>query len=113
MTLWFHFSDVFGFFRTFMAWLATIYFTIITIQSVWGWYKLLAGGDKYTTLLRRYLLIQGLRLRFRRFWGDVVICVLLTAAFFIIWHAQGIMDQIETTMTSARAAHVHSQVRQS
>jgi hypothetical protein len=106
MSLFFHFSDLFGFFRTFMAWAASIYFTIVTVQSVWGCYQLLAGGDKYTTLLRRYLLVQGLRLRFRRFWGDAVICVLLTVAFFIIWHAQSMMDQIELTMTSARAAHV-------
>lgn len=104
---YFGFHDLFGFFRIWLGWIVTVYFGIITAQSLWGWYKWLAGGDRYISLLRRYLLVHGLRLRFRAFWGDVIICALLMVAFFMLWHAQLVMDQIERTRTPnhvARAA---------
>ena len=65
-------EDPFDFFRWWLGWIVTIYATVITLQSLWGWYVWLAGSDKYMTLLRRYVLVQGLRLRFRSFWGDVI-----------------------------------------
>ena len=36
-------------------------------------------------------MLHGLRLRFKTFWGDVIICGLLCVAFFILWHAHGII----------------------
>lgn len=93
--------DFFRFFRNALATIATIYATVITLQSLWGWYVVLAAGDKYTTMLRRYLLVQGLRLRFKTFWGDVIICALLFVAFVMIWRAQATMDEVERTLTAA------------
>jgi len=83
--------DLFHFFRLWLGWIVTIYATIITVQSLWGWYVWLAGSDKYMTLLRRYVIVQGLRLRFRAFWGDVIICVLLCVIFLILWRAHYVM----------------------
>src|SRR5215204_4630080 len=80
--------DLFFAFRFMLGTVVTIYVTILTAQSLWGWYVWLAGSDKYMSLLRRYILVQGLRLRFKAFWGDVIICLLLTAAFFMMWRAQ-------------------------
>ena len=51
----------------------------------------LAGEDRYIGLLRRYLIVHGLRLRFGSFWGDVIICIFLTIAFFILWHAHHLL----------------------
>jgi hypothetical protein len=79
--------DFFEFFRYALGTVVTIYATIVTLQSLWGWYIWLAGSDKYITLVRRYVVVQGLRLRVRAFWGDVLICILLTVTFFILWHA--------------------------
>jgi hypothetical protein len=79
--------DFFDFFRYALGTVATIYATIVTLQSLWNWYIWLAGTDKYISLVRRYVVVQGLRLRIRAFWGDVLICILLTITFFIIWHA--------------------------
>jgi hypothetical protein len=79
--------DFFDFFRYALGTVATIYATIVTFQSLWSWYVWLAGSDKYISLVRRYVVVQGLRLRIRAFWGDVLICILLTVTFFIIWHA--------------------------
>ena len=83
--------DLFNFFRYGLGWVVTIYATIITLQSLWGWYVWLAGTDKYISLVRRYIIVQGLRLRFRAFWGDVLICILLTVAFLILWHAHHVI----------------------
>ncbi len=102
--------DFFSFFRYMLGWIVTIYATIITVQSLWGWYLWLAGSDKYISLLRRYVIVQGLRLRFRAFWGDVIICVLLCVAFLLMWRAQGIMNRIDGM---ARTAHVQRTVRNS
>ena len=83
--------DFFNFFRYALGWVVTIYATVVMLQSLWGWYLWLAGEDKYISLVRRYMIVHGLRLRFKTFWGDVIICILLTAIFFILWHAHGLI----------------------
>jgi len=108
--------DFFNFFRWVLGTIVTIYATIITLQSLWSWYIWLAGEDRYIGLLRRYLIVHGLRLRFGSFWGDVIICILLTIAFFILWHAHHLLYDlrdrvhanhgIATTSTQVQAKHV-------
>lgn len=92
--------DFFNFFRYFLGTVATIYATIITLQSLWGWYVWLAGGDKYISMLRRYLVVHGLRLRFKAFWGDVIICGLLCVVFVLLWHAHGAIDALGESLQS-------------
>ena len=65
---------LFNFFRYVLAIVASVYATVITIQSLWNWYLWLAGQDRYVSLVRRYIVVHSLRLRFRTFWGDVIIC---------------------------------------
>lgn len=98
-------SDPFSLFRLLLAWFVTIYCTIITAQSLWGWWVWLAGSDRYMSMLRRYLVVQALRLRFRAFWGDALICLLLCGVFALLWRAQITMDGIEETL---RSAHVQA-----
>jgi hypothetical protein len=86
--------DPFNFFRWWLGWIVTIYASIVTLQSLWGWYVWLAGQDKYIGMLRRYLIVHGLRLRVRTFWGDVLICVLLCVAFLLLWHAHHLIDDL-------------------
>ncbi len=105
--------DFFRFFRNALATIATVYATVITLQSLWGWYVWLAGSDKYTSLVRRYLLVHGLRLRFKTFWGDVIICALLFIAFAMIWKAQSTMDHVERTLVEAHKANVQRPTRNS
>lgn len=83
--------DPFQFFRLTVGWIATIYATIVTLQSLWGWVGFLAGRDKYVTMVRRYLLIHALRLRFKTFWGDVIICILLCVVFGLLWRLHGVI----------------------
>ena len=94
--------DLFDFFRYALSWIVTIYATIITLQSLWGWYVWLAGSDKYISLVRRYVIVHGLRLRFRAFWGDVIICILLCVTFMILWYAHGRVDQLKVALDNLR-----------
>ncbi len=98
------FDDLFNFFRYVLAIIVTIYATVVTLQSLLGWYVYLAGGDKYASLLRRYLIVHGLRLRFRAFWGDVIICGLLCVVFLILWHAHGKIYDIDNKLKASRIA---------
>ena len=95
-------EDPFDFFRWWLSTIATIYATIITVQSLWGWYVWLAGSDKYMSLLRRYLVVHGLRLRFKAFWGDVIICGLLCVAFLLLWQAHGVIYDLGNTLHDVR-----------
>ena len=80
----------------------TIYATVLTLQSLWGWYLWLAGREKYVSMLRQYVIVHGLRLRFKTFWGDVLICLLLCVAFFILWHAHGVIDDLGNKISDVR-----------
>ncbi len=94
--------DFFDFFRYALGTVVTIYATVITLQSLWGWYVWLAGSDKYISLVRRYVIVHGLRLRFRAFWGDVIICLLLSVAFMILWHAHARIYQFQAQYVAAK-----------
>jgi hypothetical protein len=91
--------DPFHLFRYLLALIVTIYVTVVTLQWLWSWLVWLSGSDRYTTMLRRYLVVQGLRLRFKTFWGDVILCGLLLAALGLLVRAQAIMDSMERTLT--------------
>ncbi|HEY7090216.1 MAG TPA: hypothetical protein VH518_19115 [Tepidisphaeraceae bacterium] len=94
--------DLFSFFRWFLACVAWAYFIVITGQSLWRWYVWFAGQDKYIGMLRRYVIVHGLRLRFRAFWGDVIICILLSIAFLMLWRAHHLMYDLDETMSAIR-----------
>jgi hypothetical protein len=94
--------DFFHFFRRGVGWIATIYATVVTLQSLYGWWVYLAAGDRYTGLMRRYLLVQAVRLRFRRFAGDLAVCVLLCVAFLIIWRAHYSVYNLKTAIVDAQ-----------
>ncbi len=103
-------SDLFNFFRWWAGTIVTIYASIITFQSLYGWYIWFAGSDKYVGMLRRYVIVQGLRLRFKTFWGDVVISILLCVAFLIMWHAHYVIDDLGVRLKGMREAQRRVQV---
>jgi hypothetical protein len=53
-------------------------------------------------MLRRYVIVQGLRLRFKTFWGDAIISVLLCVAFLIMWHAHHVIDDLGVRLADVR-----------
>ena len=94
--------DFFNFWRWLLFIVGTVYFLVITAQSLYGWYMWLAGSDKYISLVRQYMIVQGLRLRFKTFWGDVLICLLLCVVFICIWRAHVVINDLGN-----RLADVH------
>jgi hypothetical protein len=94
--------DLFNLFRYALATVVTVYATVVTFQSLWGWYVWLAGSDKYVSLVRRYVILHALRLRFRTFWGDVIICLLLCVAFVILWYAHHLIYDLGERVAHAR-----------
>ena len=97
--------DFFNFFRWMLSIVATVYATVITLQSLWGWYVWLAGNDRYISLVRRYVMVHGLRLRFRAFWGDVIVCVLLCVAFLIMWHSHHLIYDLGARLNACQRCH--------
>lgn len=86
--------DLFNFFRWGLFTVVTIYCTIVMAQQAWQWWVWLSTSDRYITMLRRYLIVHGLRLRFRTFWGDVLICLLLCIVFVLLAIAHSILRDI-------------------
>lgn len=94
--------DFFNFWRWLLFIVGTIYFLVITAQSLYGWYMWLAGSDKYISIVRQYMIVQGLRLRFKTFWGDVLICLLLCVAFLMIGRAHVIINDLGVRLSDVR-----------
>jgi hypothetical protein len=95
--------DFFNFFRWVLSLIVTVYATVVTLQSLWGWYVWLAGNEKYIAIVRRYVIVHGLRLRFRTFLGDVLVCILLCVAFLIMWHAHHVIYELGDRVADVRA----------
>jgi hypothetical protein len=64
-------GDVFEAWRALLALVCTVYAAVVTGRSCWGWIVYFSGGDRVTSLLRRYTIVQLLRLRVRRFTGEL------------------------------------------
>lgn len=87
--------DFFDFFRWVLGTVVTIYAAVITIQFMYGWWVYLSGEGRYLSLMRRYIMLQSLRLRIRTFGGDVLICILLTAVWVLLLRAHQVVARID------------------
>jgi hypothetical protein len=87
--------DFFDFFRWVLGTVVTIYATITTAQSLYGWWVYLGTEGKYMSLVRRYVMLQGLRLRIKSFGGDVLVCVLLCVVWVLLVQAHHLVGKIE------------------
>ncbi|MDB5326410.1 MAG: hypothetical protein JWM57_1979 [Phycisphaerales bacterium] len=91
--------DPFNFFRWGLFIVVSVYCTIITLQQGWSWYVWLMTDDRYITILRQYVIVHGLRLRFKTFWGDVIICALLGVVFILLFWAHKILLNIDRVLS--------------
>ena len=91
--------DLFSFFRWGLSIVVTIYCTILTLQQAYTWYVWLMTDDRYIALLRQYVIVHGLRMRFMTFWGDVLICGLLCIVFLLLFWAHKIVLDIAEVAT--------------
>jgi hypothetical protein len=93
--------DFFDFFRWVLGTVVTIYATVVTFQSAYSWWVYLGSEGKYFSLIRRYIMLQGLRLRFTTFGGDALICILLTIVWVLLVEAHTLVGRIDPWI------HVH------
>jgi hypothetical protein len=78
--------DLFAFYRWLLAIVCTIYTFVRLGQTVHNWIGYLWAPHPRSGTLRRYALVQLLRIRLSRFTLDLVQLVALTAAFFaLLW----------------------------
>jgi hypothetical protein len=86
--------DFFDFFRWALGTVVTIYATVVSLQFAYGWWVYLSGEGKYLSLVRRYIMLHGLRLRIKTFGGDVLICILLSVVWILLLRAHQVVAQI-------------------
>ncbi len=78
--------DLFAFYRWVLAIVCTIYTIVRLGQTIHGWIVYFWAPYSYSGALRRYALVQVLRIRVRRFTLDLVQITALTAALLaLIW----------------------------
>jgi amino acid transporter len=75
--------DFFTLWRFLLGTVVTVYASIVIVQTAIGYYLWLSAPDRYTSILRRYVVLHGLRLRIRQFGHDLLVCLLLLAALAI------------------------------
>ena len=92
--------DLFDLFRWLLGTVVTVYATVVTGQWAWSWWIWLtrpqAGYEKHFSMLRRYLVLHGLRIRIRSFWGDLLMIGLLSVAFVLLFIAHMRVYQLPT-----------------
>lgn len=87
--------DLFHLFRWLLGIVVTVYATVITVQVAWEWWVWLTrpeqGMERPFSMLRRYLLVHSLRLRVKRFGGDLLVIVGLLVVFVLLMWAHMII----------------------
>src|SRR5688500_1210945 len=83
--------DLFDLFRWLLGTIVTIYATVVLIQWAWGWWVWLtrpdAAYERHFALLRRYLVVHGLRIRLTSFGRDLLVIVGLCIVFLLLFWA--------------------------
>lgn len=59
--------DLFELWRLLLGTVCTIYAIVVTARSLWGWVEYLSGSDRTKSMMRKYVIVQLLRLHLRPF----------------------------------------------
>ena len=84
-------SDLFFIFRWWLAIVCTVYTIVVTWRSLWSW-LLYFHSSRKTAVLGRYTLVLLLRLRIRRFAGELGQIVLLLSALVCLIYLHRLME---------------------
>ncbi len=105
--------DLFDLFRWLLGTVVTIYATVVLIQWAWGWWVWLSRPDaayeRHFAMLRRYLLVHGLRIRLTRFGSDLLVLVGLCIVFLLLFWAHLIvydMPRPDRASAADNSSHV-------
>lgn len=80
--------DLFESWRLMLAVICGIYATVVTLRSLWEWLVYFAAPDRSTQLMKRYVVLHLLRLRWSRFSKQWLMIgfYLLALVFLLYWH---------------------------
>lgn len=81
-----HDLDLFETFRWLLAVVCTVYAVVVTVRSLLGWLEYFAS-TRETAILGRYTLVLLLRIRMRRFAGELLQIAGLTAFLVLLLYA--------------------------
>ena len=84
MTFAVHGFDLFEFYRFLLAVLVCVYSTIRLITFIWRWHYAGADGWIGSALVRRYVIVLLLRLRFQRFVYEFLLIGGLATILFLL-----------------------------
>lgn len=79
--------DLFQFWRWLLALACTIYAVIVSTRSLFGWMVFLSGAELPHVVMRRYVIVQLLRLRISNFVGDLLWITGLSGVFVFLVYA--------------------------
>lgn len=98
--------DLFDLFRWLLGIVVTVYATVVTFQWAWSWWIWLtrpqAGYERHFSVLRRYLVLHGLRLRLARFGGDLLVSIGLCIVFLLLFQAHIVVYDMPRTAQPPR-----------
>lgn len=78
--------DLFALYRWLLAIVCTVYAAVRLWQTIYGWWVYLWSPQPGFGTLRRYLFVQALRVRARRFAGPLLEIVVLSAVLIgLLW----------------------------
>jgi len=78
--------DLFYFWRWLLCVICTIYWAVQLGQSLWRWYQYLWADYRPAALMRKYIVVQFLRIRLHRFTLELVqIAVLVLSFLAVTW----------------------------
>ena len=69
-----------------------IYATVITVRSLLGWVNYFSGADRTANLMRQYLVVHLLRLRWDRFTKELLLIVFYLAVFLALLFSHELGD---------------------
>lgn len=81
-----HNLDLFDMFRWLLAVVCTVYAVVVTARSLVGWWEYFRS-TRETAILGRYTLVLLLRVRLRRFAGELVQIAGLTVVLILLLYA--------------------------
>lgn len=85
--MWLTDRDSFEVYRFLLGTVCTIYALVVTTRSLWDWIVYLSYRDRQTRLLRQYVIVQLLRLRCKRFAGEMAMITLYLFALAAVLYA--------------------------
>ncbi|HUN81437.1 MAG TPA: hypothetical protein VMV81_08005 [Phycisphaerae bacterium] len=76
--------DLFESWRLLLTVVCSIYALVVTGKSLWDWVVYFSAPDKTTTLMRSYVIATLLRIRVRRFAGELSLIAFWSSALLLI-----------------------------